>query len=157
MNFKTRFAKNPRLKISFPAQGRTKQSFKDECDINNIMKKFQRTGQLPDMIRKEPRYGDFADPVDFQDSMNLVIFAQEQFDALPAHVRERFANQPVRFLEFATNPANAEELVKMGLATKREPKPSPEPISAKPPGKKTPPAAPAEGGPQAEGAGGQTS
>ena len=34
--------------IKFAEQGLTKQSFRDECDINNIMRKFERTGTPPD-------------------------------------------------------------------------------------------------------------
>ena len=37
---------------------------------------------------------------------------------LPAKVRDRFKNDPGQFLEFATDPSNVDELVKMGLATK---------------------------------------
>jgi len=102
--------------------GRTKQSMKDECDINQIMKKFEKTGILPDMIKTNPQYGDFSEPIEYRDSLELVRHAAEQFQALSAKVRARFNNDPEVFLDFATNPANAEEMVTLGLATKREPK-----------------------------------
>lgn len=94
---------------------RTKQQFKDECNINNIMKKFERTGELPNMIKAEPQYGDFSTPMEFQEAMNTVNHATEQFENLSAKVRERFGNDPAKFLEFATNGENAEEMAKMGL------------------------------------------
>lgn len=97
------------------AQRRTKSEFKEECDINNIMKKFNQTGQLPGMIQKNPQYGDFSDPITYQDALNTVIHAQEQFAGLPAHVRARFANDPQLFLKFATDASNAKEMASLGL------------------------------------------
>jgi phage internal scaffolding protein len=96
---------------------RTHQSFKDECDINGIVKKAQSTGVLPSLIKENPQYGDFSDPLDYQQSLNVIIRANEQFDALPSHVRARFANDPQNFLMFTADPKNLPEMVKMGLAT----------------------------------------
>lgn len=106
--------------------GRTKQSDKDACDINLITKRYERTGTLPDLIQREPRYGDFSAVPDFQAALDLVHLAEAQFGALDAHIRTRFANDPANFLAFATNPANLDEMVKLGLATKKaDPTPSP--------------------------------
>lgn len=93
----------------------TKQEFRDECDINNIMKKYERTGELPNMIKENPIYGDFSDPIDLQSAMDIVVHAQTQFNNLDAHIRERFDNSPVKFLEFTSDPKNAQEMAKMGL------------------------------------------
>ena len=38
---------------------------------------------------------------------------------MPAEVRDRFQNDPGRFLEFANDASNYEEALKMGLAIKR--------------------------------------
>lgn len=75
---------------------------------------------LPSLIKENPKYGDFANPLSYQESLNLVIHAQEQFNSLSSRVRERFANDPQKFLEFTSNPENAEEMVKLGLATVRK-------------------------------------
>lgn len=95
----------------------TKQSFKDEADINNVMKRFEQTGQLPDMIKREPKYGDFIDVPSFQEAQEIIIHTQEQFAALPAAVRDRFANDPEKFLEFVSDASNADEMARMGLMT----------------------------------------
>jgi len=120
-----------RSKIVAPSGGelRTKQSFKDECDVNNIMAKYRKTGVLPSLIRANPVYGDFANPVDFQEAHNLIILANEQFAALPALARERFNNDPAKFLEFCTNKANKEEMGRMGLLKEvpKAPEKTPEP------------------------------
>ena len=45
--------------------------------------------------------------------------AEEAFNAMPAEVRDRFQNDPGRFLEFANDASNYDEALKMGLAIKR--------------------------------------
>lgn len=92
-----------------------KQSHKAECDINNIMARYSKTGILPAMIRQNPTYGDFSDPVDYREGLHLVMRAQEQFGALPAAVRERFGNDPYKFLEFCSKKENVEEMATLGL------------------------------------------
>lgn len=102
-------------------QGMTKQSFKEECDINHIMKRFKRNGILPSLIKKDARYGNFADVGSYQESLNIVMLAQEQFAGLSAEVRDRFGHDPAQFLEFAGDPKNLAEMVKLGLATEVQP------------------------------------
>lgn len=103
----------------------TKQSDADAADINKILQRYQRTGQLPELIKSNPQYGDFSDVGSYLDAVQRVQMAQYQFDNLDAHVRKRFENDPAQFLAFASNPNNASELVKLGLATLSEPvKPS---------------------------------
>lgn len=98
---------------------KTKQSFKEECDINNILARYQTTGVLPDLILENPQYGDFSEVPDYHQALNLVSKAHEQFASLDAQVRSRFDNDPAKFLDFATNPQNTHEMVKMGLAVAR--------------------------------------
>lgn len=96
---------------------RTQQHMAADCDINNILNKYKRTGVLPTLIKKEPRFGDFADSPTYQESLELVMFSREQFEALPSAVRKRFRNEPAEFLAFASNPANSKEMAEMGLLT----------------------------------------
>ena len=41
---------------------------------------------------------------------------QKAFDALPAELRERFENDPGKFVEFCLDPKNKDEAVELGLA-----------------------------------------
>lgn len=107
-----------RLIIECKEPTRTKQAFKDECDVNNIVRKINESGIMPPAT-KQALYGDFSTSQSYQESLNLVIHAQEQFDALPASVRRRFANDPAQFLEFSNDPNNLDEMVKLGLAVKK--------------------------------------
>lgn len=111
-----------RYRVAFKTSGvaRTKNSFIDDADINNIMKKFENTGQLPDMIKENPQYGDFSNATSYHESIEIVQMANEQFNALNAHIRARFKNDPEEFLAFAEDPKNAAEMIKMGLATERK-------------------------------------
>lgn len=98
----------------------TKQSFTEECNINNIIKKFQNTGQITHLNPHTPQYG-YAPVNDFRESMEIVLLANQQFQELPSNIRRRFGNSAEQFLEFAQNPENHSQLVEMGLATKRQP------------------------------------
>lgn len=93
---------------------RTQQSFKDECDINVIMERFGKTGQVPGNLRV-PSYDDFTGVTDFQSAMNAVREASENFMELPAKVRARFDNDPQLFLEFVASEDNRQEAVDLGL------------------------------------------
>lgn len=108
---------------------RTKQSFVAECDINNILKQYKLTGQIRHISAKAAQgsYVDLPEPQDFQEAMNTVIAAEDSFATLPSHVRARFGNDPSQFLGFMADPANAEEMIRLGLATKPTPPPSPPP------------------------------
>lgn len=115
--------------LMFPPNSRwTKQSFKDECDINTIMARYQSTGELPDLGKVAPQYLD-ATGMDFQAMQNQLVEAQSLFDALPSKIRNRFANDPGEFLSFVSDPSNHSELQKMGLLNETQtPAASPSPV-----------------------------
>jgi len=92
----------------------TQQQFKDESDINTIVKRFGITGQLPAPVRM-PSYEDFSSVGDYQSALNAVRASGEAFMTLPAAVRARFGHEPGALLDFLENPANRDEAVKLGL------------------------------------------
>lgn len=99
---------------------RTQQHFKEECDINGIMKKFERTGMLEHVNEFHGNYGDFTElPVSYHDAIDQVLAAQDMFMTVPAKVRALFDNDPGQFLAFVDDPANADRLVELGLAHRR--------------------------------------
>lgn len=108
------------------------QSFKEECDINVILRKFAVTGQLPDNVRV-PQYAEFEEAFDFMSCMNVIRAGEEAFAAMPSDVRERFSNDPARFIAFANDKDNYDEALKMGLVVSRPAPPAP-PVPTPDPG-----------------------
>jgi len=92
----------------------TQQHFKDECDINNILRQFNITGLLPENPLS-PRYGDFTGISDYQTALNQVIAAEDEFMRLPADLRARFDNDPAQLIQFLENSDNKDEAIKLGL------------------------------------------
>lgn len=122
-----RSAYSPRKAVVLKCEGpgRTKQAMKDECDINLILARFQKTGVLDFVETRQAQFGDVTG-LDFQTAMNTVTEAQAMFDDLPAKVRARFDNDPVQLLDFLNDPANDEEAIKLGLLEAAKADPDPE-------------------------------
>lgn len=128
MNFRTRYV--PFVRDVFdpnihPDTGEvceslTRQEHRDECDINSILARYERTGQLPP--ERQPRYV-HCDALTYQDSLDLVIKAQDGFKELPARIRDLYGNSPQRFLEAfdKRDPELIDVCKKYGLITEREP------------------------------------
>jgi len=126
-----------RLQKTFQKPTRAKQSFSAECDINNIMRKFEKTGVIEHVKEHGGRYGDFlAAPQDYHAACNQVATAQEMFESLPSKVRKAFDNDPGEFLatvDAAENdPTARQKLEKLGiLKTTAQPSgPGPENVPA---------------------------
>lgn len=96
-------------------ESKTQQEFSADADINNIMARFLKTGTVPVYADKQPFYVDAVDLPSFMDMQNTIISAREAFMALPSAIRERFNNDPAKFVDFATNDENLGELRKLGL------------------------------------------
>lgn len=113
----------------------TKQSFVDECDINNILREYSVSGQLRHISQRAElgMYADLPDQTDFQTALNIVLEGQQAFDTLPAKVRNRFNNNPAEFLEFMADPANQDEIISLGLAKDNRPPAPPADPPAGPP------------------------
>jgi len=78
----------------------TQQQFASELDINTILRRFNVTGSAP-LGAYAPMYGDFTGIHDWQDAVEKVRRANEDFMRLPPEVRERFRNDPGELIEYA--------------------------------------------------------
>lgn len=122
----------------------TQQHQKEDADINTIVRRFGITGELP-VIPMPPLNEEFVDVFDFHEAQNLIARANQSFNMLPADVRNRFGNDPARFVDFCSDEGNISELRKMGLAVPEAA--SGEAVASQGAGAGTPaPAAPPEGG-----------
>jgi len=92
----------------------TQQQFKDQCDINNIIKTYKHTGELP-LSQKVGKFLDVSNVQDYQTSLNTIIEASQAFENLPSNIRSRFANDPQKLISFMEDATNQEEAIKLGL------------------------------------------
>ncbi len=89
--------------------GRTKQSFKDETDINKILQRAQVTGTISHLAKYEARYGDFSS-FDFLEAQIKLSEGRTMFAELPSEIRREFNQSPPEFFDYVNDPANAERL-----------------------------------------------
>jgi len=99
----------------------TEQSHKDSCDINVILDRFAKTGVANGNSRM-PQFLDTCDLPSYQESLNVIIDADEAFMSLDSKLRKRFDNDPAKLLEFVDNPSNLDECIELGLIAKPLPK-----------------------------------
>ena len=98
----------------------TQQHFKDECDINNILKSYR--GKIP--ASTEPAFFMDCTVNDLQSAYEIAEDIGARFDSLDSEVRARFNNNPLELLEFVHNADNETAAIELGLLPKPEPAPS---------------------------------
>lgn len=111
----SQFSTKSRVSLTFPDRSPfTRQEFRDESDINTIMGRYLRTGELPHVNLIAPQYFD-SEGVDFQAHMQVIAEAKTLFARLPSAIRSQFYNDPAHFVDYCSNPANRVDLAHMGL------------------------------------------
>lgn len=95
------------------------QHFKDQCDINNIVDSFLRTGELP-QANITPQYGDFTGVSDFHSALTRIRATEAEFNALHPAIRAKFDNDPAKLLNYVLDPKNYEDAIKLGLLPPEE-------------------------------------
>lgn len=132
-----------RVQLDTGSESHVKQSMRDECDVNMIIKKYRQTGVMTHVQKGVPQYGDFSDVGDYAGCLAIVRRGEEIFAALPSAIREKFRNDPALFVDFAMDPANKDALISMGLmeaSKKPDVEPVPSPVPEAPSKKKKEPA-----------------
>lgn len=108
-----------RIRKYFNKNSLTKQSFKDECDVNMIMKKFKKICGADYLSVFQSLQGgsfaDFSNVKTLQEAMALMDDVCKVFEALPAKVRAFFENSPEAFASFVNDPSNDAKGVEIGL------------------------------------------
>lgn len=87
-------------------------------DINHIVARAMRGGQLPVLMHRQPM-PDLPSNLTYQDAMNKVVLAQQAFARLPSNVRTQFDNKPENLLAAVElskdNEGIKENLQKLGI------------------------------------------
>jgi len=127
-----------RVHKTFEKPSRTKQEFKEQCDVNNIVANFTKTGRLDGYDAAQAKFLNLAAlPVSYHDALNLVISAREAFADLPADARSAYGNDVNQFLQAAYEnpeavfapPPNLKDVPPHVPATTPAPKPAEPPAT----------------------------
>jgi hypothetical protein len=120
---------------------RTKQSFKDSCDINKILAKHAKAGTLSHLEKHGAHYADYSD-FEFDEHMRKIAQGREMFDELPSEVRAEFEQSPAKFFAFVNDPTNVDRLAELLPAIAKPGRYFPDPSPSTPPGATRDPDAP---------------
>lgn len=95
----------------------TEQDHKDTCDINKIIRKYDKTGLITHISSMEAKFGDLTG-MEFKAMQDKVAGAKSMFEALPGKIKQRFDYMPEKLLEFMDDPKNRPEAIELGLINK---------------------------------------
>ncbi|MDC3347583.1 hypothetical protein OAW32_03265 [bacterium] len=115
IKFKTAYGDRVRKGYQTTGESLTQQSHAAAADVRNIIKQYDRTGLIANVNKGIAQYGDYSEINEYAEALNMVREANESFATIPSHIREQFNNNAGLFFEFATDPKNSEEMIKMGL------------------------------------------
>lgn len=104
-----------RVAKEFRGVSRTKQSFRDETNINTILAKWARDGVIESGVLRDAKFGDFSAAMDLHSALNKVNDAERDFMLLPSKVRKYCNNSPVEFLELIEDSTRHGELQELGI------------------------------------------
>lgn len=93
----------------------TDPSFAEQCNVNNIIKKYKETGQITHMARSQGVYADVSTVTDLLTATTQVEKAAEAFKTIPAELRRKLNEDPAALIEFLNDPNNDEEAIYYGL------------------------------------------
>ena len=110
----------PRLRTKVVGESRTQQHFKNECDPNQIMKRFQQTGIITHVNQMPPSIGGVTGQT-FTEAMFTVKAAEAEFMRLNSTIRAHFENSTSNYLDAIHDPSRVDELCEIGLLVKPEP------------------------------------
>ncbi len=96
------------------AEDLCEQTHKEDCDVNTIMRKFQKTGIIEHRAKHGLQYGNVP-AMDYREAMETVAISNSMFEELPSKARQYFDNDPAKFLEFTENPENIEKLATLDI------------------------------------------
>ena len=85
----------------------TEQSHKNAVNVNKIVSRYvksDRQFEMPDMSQ----FG-VQPSVTLHEAMNVMVQAQQSFDQLDPKVRASFDNDPGKFLDYVSDPANKDD------------------------------------------------
>lgn len=112
--------------ILFTEPTRTQQHFKNETDINQIVKRAIATGnQAIFTPTQRAQFYDCTAYQDFQSALDMLGDVEDDFSSLPSAVRKQFGNDVERYVAFMSDPRNIDKAIELGLLEGGEKSPAP--------------------------------
>lgn len=100
----------------------TQKEFKDQCDINHQIALYTRNGQPLPPWPKDFDYDQVQDiNATYVDAISSIQVVEDAFEQLPAAVRSRFENDPLKMAAFLADQANLSEAYELGLVNNPPP------------------------------------
>ncbi len=92
----------------------TEQAHKSQCDVNKIIRKYDKTKIITHVSNIEHQYGDVTG-IEFKKAQDMVIDAKNKFLELPSDIRKYFKNSPRELLTFMEDENNRDQAIELGL------------------------------------------
>lgn len=119
MKYKVRTYEYPKRSVEIPyvdeLPSKTDKSFAKECDINEIMARYAKTGEITHVARRQGVFADVSMMTNLVDAFSMVERAADAFSLLPSALREKLGNDPANFAGWLQDPSNHDEAIKFGL------------------------------------------
>jgi len=130
-----------------PGLSRTLQAPAAELNINRIVDRYLKTGQIPILTNRPMQSGDATKIPNLQEALQASATARQAYASLPLQLREETGHDPSKVEAWLRDPRNRDLAVKWGLLKPSEvpktgggtPPPVPPVAEKKPP--ETPPVA----------------
>lgn len=112
MEFNSAYSKVHKKQCDCSADDKlTEDAHREFTDVNGIVERFAH-GVLPQM--REGTYEDLTEVTDFNTMQQTVARVKTQFEILPAKIRDKFDNDPSKYVNFI-NTATEDEIKATGL------------------------------------------
>lgn len=112
--FYTSFNRPPRVASHAGGKSMTQQQFAQECDINYIVKRAQRTGTIPALPTQEMLFGTLSEDT-FKQRMDQMAEIKSYFECLPSEIRLHYHNSVNEFIALMNTEEGIEEGRKLGI------------------------------------------
>lgn len=117
-NYITEQRTTKRHQIDCGGASKTDQTYAKSANINNIIKKFQKTGILPNTVGQAV-YADVSSIPSLEQAHETLRIAREAFASLPSDVRKLMDNDPLKMEMWLSDENNIDLALKYGLLEKK--------------------------------------
>lgn len=118
---RSKYSPKKRVVVVYPEdEGRTQQHFKEETDVNYIMARYQKSGDLALLNRVKTEFGEFEQFQDLSRYTSRVARAEEAFSKLPQRIQKEFDWQPANLLAALDDESKKSYLQDLGVLNKPE-------------------------------------